>query len=732
MIESPMLFRWGGLVFLFLLTITLSPPASAEMELSTGWLEDWLEKQSAQQPSCKNDCVCEGKTPAQVLEFYNNWKGEREKMTDACALTCWYQYKGMGISSKDAMESCVPDMNRACTRCKTALTPAKATATRTPRSLPSLTPPRTPTRTPTRSLASPTSPYPASISGRLTTTYTLPGKSDTRIVPLSYAQVTIFLLDKQIVGYADENGRYQFTNLDQQLRGVNQQGLTTGALLQVDLRGINPLKLNTPNFEFYYQNMNIPISVRTACPPGQPGIAMECNLDLTRSTLQDTGGVPRERLIPIGLMYFFATRADHLAKRLEPNPSMLPAILRVFYQNPDQKLAWWQAGQASGGRVVGNIYVSEKRFRTISSFNPLSYTIPHEFGHQLMADHFDDQIPKNPSDLNHGGYCVNPSSTDAWVEGFATFFAGMVKKEYYGKKDYWRLPLGNTYINLETNYPAWRWEEIAAAGILLDLVDSAADYSNQVDDDAVAMSLEDLWKALIKPVNYYSIKNMVDLYRGLQQSGIGQEDKNKNGQTDLDDIFIAHGFYERLDNNPAYNPGEKIGFTSHRGVTECVGLKSNYTEGAERRSPPDLVGGYIDLKLQNIIPGAAAGDAVISVEIVYEPPNQVHNFEYEISTQEIEDNRLYLVLPPPEYPAKAVIRVKSGGVFGLQAIQISAQEFWTHISRGVDRPIMQSQVDLVPVPLLAGVSGTILCCGGGALIMVGILIFSRRRKKMNG
>jgi hypothetical protein len=214
--------------------------------------------------------------------------------------------------------------------------------------------------------------------------------------------------------------------------------------------------------------------------------------------------------------------------------------------------------------LVGSIYISEKMFSAISSYTPLSSTVPHEFGHQFMSDRYSDRLPDIPGDKSHAGFCYNPSSTDAWVEGFASFFASMVRRDYFNKEKYWNLPNGNAFINLETNHKALDYEEIAAAGILLDLVDQAGDYPHNSDGDGISVSLEELWKVLIIPVRNHVIRDMVDLYDGLKAGGIGQDDPHQNGLTALDEVFIAHGFYEHMDDDPAYNPGEKIGYTTHK------------------------------------------------------------------------------------------------------------------------------------------------------------------------
>jgi hypothetical protein len=147
-------------------------------------------------------------------------------------------------------------------------------------------------------------------------------------------------------------------------------------------------------------------------------------------------------------------------------------------------------------------------------------------------------------------------------------------------------------------------------------------------------------------------------------------------------------------------------------MPECVGKTTNYTLGAVRRSPPELPGGFIELNLQDQS-GQALGDAMITVRIEYDPPYEKFNFSYEISAQEIDNNRLYLVLPPPDYPSRAFIQATAEGHAIFQTIVVSGQQFWEHVSRRGDEPLQRVQVWLISTPVLIG-GGILGLCNGGA------------------
>jgi len=106
----------------------------------------------------------------------------------------------------------------------------------------------------------------------------------------------------------------------------------------------------------------------------------------------------------------------------------------------------------------------------------------HEFGHHVMADTLGNLIPDSPGDSNHNGY-ANPSTTDSWTEGFAEFYSMMVAREVAKEPRPELYHVNGREINLEANRLAWgRFEELAVAGLLWDLVDA-------VDaDDATVMT----------------------------------------------------------------------------------------------------------------------------------------------------------------------------------------------------------------------------------------------------
>ncbi len=174
--------------------------------------------------------------------------------------------------------------------------------------------------------------------------------------------------------------------------------------------------------------------------------------------------------------------ADFLGQPLDYNlPVMICAFCTGIVTDRLDYAAW--CGAASNGEYCTDGQPSIElgdNTSLLSDGNWPDNREYHEFGHHFMADAFDDAIPRNSGDVNHGGYYENPSSSDSWAEGFAEFFSIMVSKHIDNEPMphlYW---LGGGLENLELEYRPWYglgWgEEFAIAGLLLDLEDGPEDY----------------------------------------------------------------------------------------------------------------------------------------------------------------------------------------------------------------------------------------------------------------
>lgn len=105
-------------------------------------------------------------------------------------------------------------------------------------------------------------------------------------------------------------------------------------------------------------------------------------------------------------------------------------------------------------------------------------TIHHEFGHYFQSIAFGG-LPIHPGRKPHRGYYENDSSSDAWIEGFATFYAGMARKHVELSSPGYRYREGQETF-FEIDYKPWGGsplsEEDAVTSLLIDLEDGSSDY----------------------------------------------------------------------------------------------------------------------------------------------------------------------------------------------------------------------------------------------------------------
>jgi hypothetical protein len=350
-----------------------------------------------------------------------------------------------------------------------------------------------------------------------------------------------------------------------------------------------------------------------------------------------------------------------------------------------------------------------------------------------MVDTFNDTNWNQTGRTNHGGYCLNTSTNDSWHEGWANYYAALVQKEILKSSKYWRLQDGpGLYTDLESQYKSWHSEEIAVAGLLLDLIDQTSDYPAKEDDDAITLDLKTLWAILSKKDASQQaesggfIFDMVDLYENLKAAQVGQGDLDKNQIRDLDDVFIQHGFYE-LDNpklkDTSFKPPKRIAFTGHLEYLQggdkevkkvvCPAMK-------ERRTSPPLPGSYIALDVSNL-----PADTRFQGELVYAGRDTGRSFSFTFTKNDIPDGRIYLMLPPPESPA--VLRISPAGqaAAAQKPLEIDSAAFWAKVPDASDRPLLSAAIQAPAQPSSWVLGFTV----AGLLLCLTILILGLRRRK---
>lgn len=382
----------------------------------------------------------------------------------------------------------------------------------------------------------------------------------------------------------------------------------------------------------------------------------------------------------------------------------------------------------------------------------------HEFGHALMkASDIGHQNgwPKSHHGIlswNHLGR-ANPSTTDSWTEGFATWFSAVLANELlwnvmHDREDKpWLYKLGNKSVyNLEDDFKSWdslgRKEDIAAAALLWDLYDNAATYGGgQSDDDKISFDINEMWNLL----NKTEMRDMKDVYDVM----VSKYGEGSIGHKHIDEIFIAHGFFVDENGNFRHDEGEEVGraaygvgwrsifdlnnsgiydiwdgnpikpgewimldtendhhwgsnnpdFDDHS-VYDLTGDGfANLTENPfyiypneERRSTKVFPEELIHIQAQNIMGNLIYGGE-LTVSYEYNPPLQSRNFSYTVPIAEEEAIGLWV----PEN-AKVVLTLSSAGV-PSQSITIHADQFRENIKQGRNQgehKLMLGATEVIP------------------------------------
>ncbi|MDO8339991.1 MAG: hypothetical protein Q7T16_05020 [Candidatus Burarchaeum sp.] len=270
----------------------------------------------------------------------------------------------------------------------------------------------------------------------------------------------------------------------------------------------------------------------------------------------------------------------------------------------------------------------------------------HEYCHHIQAEAQPEK--RNPLGDDHAGYYNNPDSEWGLIEGWAEFCA-LEMKRYFGMGKRGNYEVGKTVWNLEENYlidaPKRKTaEELAIAGIMLDLRDSVNDYGAH-DDEAVALPLSDIWAAFSQKRDFGDgqgmryVHSLRDFYLAINEVTKGNVALHspylaRSGQTELDHVFVMHHTFQDTNSNGKWDEGEDVGYSGKGGL-----VRSDLTE----EPGTDVV---FDVKDQN---GNAMGEGISAfVEVNLEPPNYYLSYSYTIP---LVDGMTAVPLPPEEYNA---------------------------------------------------------------------------------
>jgi hypothetical protein len=280
----------------------------------------------------------------------------------------------------------------------------------------------------------------------------------------------------------------------------------------------------------------------------------------------------------------------------------------------------------------------------------------HEMFHELM----DEAVgfpPYHTGDENHDGY-YNHCTGDSWLEGWANFWACALKRSL-GADD-WYCIWEDT--SLEVNWQVWDFddelsrEEFAVASLLVDLIDPVS----PLDMDYINLSIGQLWAI----IGSQPLANMYEVHVALTAANIGQSDTNANGQPDLDDLFMAHGFFADGGDpgNRVYDAGEEVGWGGK----------------PDRKNTIRVPNAYLRIIVADP-KGNPISDGTLVVDVEFPSPLDIYNYSYEVDLNS-SDRSVYFEVAPDRCDAQMTMRVKDGNGTLSDEFTLSNSEYWEKVS----------------------------------------------------
>ena len=318
----------------------------------------------------------------------------------------------------------------------------------------------------------------------------------------------------------------------------------------------------------------------------------------------------------------------------------------------------------------------------------------HEYGHHIQDDEL-FAVKRNIPGSDHGGFKKNPTSEYGFLEGWATWVAMTMKRDYALGGPGGQYEVANSVYNIENNFNIKSTansvdEELAIAGIMWDLIDSNADY-NGPDDDPVSIWPFQVYDVIAskgdwgggKGVRY--VETLRDFYIALNATGeshlIAPYAGNAN-ITNLDYIFLTHGAYQDKNNNSRWDDGEQIGWS---------GKFLNFRRDLEYEPGTEV---KLNIKDQN---GESIKNLYAQVEVDYGDTYTRNNRTYAIP---IVDDFVAVPLVPEEYNASFTIAVMQGGSnkTSKETFKITNRELYKKKNPGKPLGTLTATIRTSPIP----------------------------------
>ena len=244
------------------------------------------------------------------------------------------------------------------------------------------------------------------------------------------------------------------------------------------------------------------------------------------------------------------------------------------------------------------------------------------------------------------------------------------------------------------------------------------------DDDPIDLTLDQVWGAIYgyasanEESNGYTF-DVSDLYRALSAQ-FGGADRDGNGMEDVDQVFVAHGFFADDNGDRSYLQRDAIGDTDHPAFLVFPAFQP-------RHDAPPLPGGMVAMD-------AGGVEASVLVHVSFPAPNEYRGYSY-LTTPDA-DGKVYAAMPPAETGATATLVTLADGYLPAIAGHIEAADFWTQAEQHGGEPFLSFSVRMQPGaiederPGGNGNTTSIALIAGGVLLAVGAVATAavRRRK----
>ena len=445
----------------------------------------------------------------------------------------------------------------------------------------------------------------------------------------------------QEVTITDDAGEYSFSGID---AGDYQIEVALECHKKVG---------DTAIFSVNYDTTGPAVSAQTPSFSFTSG-ELERDITFADADLVPTAGIPQDRLDDLAGMYYHTKQViDFELKELGFTPDLnLPIEVHGYVtDNPSNSWDESQTCYYSDGQV----YIGTGDSDYDDDDRPVNREW-HEMFHELT----DDAVgfpADHTGDENHDGY-YNHCTGDSWVEGWANFWACALKRSL-GADD-WYCIWEDT--SLEVNWQVWDFddelsrEEFAAASLLVDLIDPAS----PLDMDYISLSIGQLWAI----IGSQPLANMYEVHIALTAANIGQSDTNANGQPDLDDLFIAHGFFADGGDpgNRVYDAGEEVGWGGKPGRKTTIRVPNAYLRAIVTDSK-----------------GNPIGSGTLAVNVVFDSPLDIYNYSYEVELGS-SDSLVYFEVAPDRYDPSVQMMVRDGSGNLSDEFVLSNSAYWEKVN----------------------------------------------------